>query len=115
MATRIVIPEIHEIPGGSAVGVRVRWAGLGVDSVGAPVSKTEYRDKTIQITGDLLDGDLEGTNTPEIEDSWMVLLDDDTNDRLKRVGFYHVNLNPIAIRPHVRDGRHVAFDIVYTR
>jgi hypothetical protein len=84
-------------------------------SVGAPISKTEYREKTIQITGELEDGDLEGTNTPEVEDSWMVLRDDDTEEKLTRPGLYHVKLNPVAIRPNVRAGTNVAFDIVYTR
>jgi hypothetical protein len=114
MATRIVLPEVHQIPGGAEVGIRIRWPSMDTDSVGAPVSKTEYPSKTVQVIGEVVDADLEGTNTPEDESSWVVLRDDETGDRLTRPGLYTVRRNPLTIRPTVRVGTQVAFDIVYT-
>lgn len=113
MAT--IQPKVYEIPGGAAVGVRIRWEGMSTGDVGAPISKVEYPWKTIQITGELQDGDLEGTNTPEDGDSWMALKDDDTEADMTRPGLYYIKLNPLAIRPSVRQGEHVAFDMICTR
>lgn len=113
MAT--IQPKVYEIPGGAAVGVRIRWEGMSTGDVGAPVSRTEYPSKTIQVTGELQDGDLEGTNTPENDGTWMALKDDDTEGQLDRPGLYYIKLNPLAIRPSVRQGEGVAFDMICTR
>lgn len=110
-----IVPQIFDIPGGSAVGVRVRWDGLGTGDVGAAMSKPEYQFKTVQVTGALVDGDLQGTNTPDVEDSWMPLLDARDGANLTQRGLYRIELNPLFIRPIVRNGDAVTFDIVYTQ
>lgn len=114
MAARLVKGVPSEIPGSYKVGTRMRWADMDTDSVGEAMTRTEFPRKTVQITGELVDGDLEGTNTPEDPESWVPLVDDTTQMKLSRPGLYAVSVNPLAVRPSVREGTHVAFDIVAT-
>lgn len=106
-----VDPEIQRLEGGSEVGCQIRWLGLSAGQDGVPISRPQYKSKTVQVTGELLDGDLEGTNDPRDPTSWMVVRDDE-NRRLTRPGFYHLKINPLFLRPVVRKGEHVGWDIV---
>lgn len=110
MAT--IQPKIYDL--GAGVGVRMRWEGMSTGDQGAHVSRPEYPNKAVQITGELLDGGLEGTHTPDDPASWMPVPEDETSEPLTRPGLYTVRRNPLFLRPSVRRGDNVAWDIVFT-
>jgi len=111
---KVVAPEGDWAVVNAQTGRQVIWV-LPSETVGQPISLAAYKEKTIQISGFLDDGDLEGSNDRGEDKEWFVLQDDETGRQLSAPGLYHVKINPLWIRPvNRRSERDVTFNVIAT-
>lgn len=96
---------------GTSKAIVVAWAGLASGDTGAPVSFSQYTDKSVQVTGAfggatvVLEGSNDGTN-------WAVLTDPQGNDlNITAAKIEMVSEATLSVRPRVSGGTGVNVNV----
>lgn len=101
----ILAPTIRAIGGGA---VLIEWPALAAGDSGDWISLTEYRDKTVQMTGGPAAAVIQGTNDPA-KASPVTLFDVDNTTTLTQAALAGgvakvIKENPLYIRPVITTG-----------